>query len=613
VYDACKWLQHRRLSQLKAGWFRLYGLPVFRTRVPANQRVPLKPFQRRRIAIVPLSFVWLLLTVFPSARGLCQGPSPSPSPSKEEREMIFLQERADEFFADILKNLASVDESSQAVFLVYLSRSYWDSKPLIAKGLLARAENTLRKEIDSGDRERIVRSVNALKKVLPTLLTLDERAGLEFSVKTTQTLDEKKGYDSVVADLYASLALDFINKDPVKAIELGRRALLLGQPILMAAVIAKAYVKQPEKAEELFELALVVARRSYSYEFIASLGTDVFGMSGVGNMSDSAKADYLKMLSDMFGSRLAADTTEAEKCSLAPVVKEAVPAFDLYVSSAAEHVRQQLVFCGSDDKTLAELTPDFTGKSADDILQAAHDVRELHTKARLYGLAVARMMKDKQFARIVSMLDQMEASEKDKLSATVWQSWRIEYGSEAALAYMKDKDLPSTYRMIEKSPPDVKPFIRFRLVNSIEVASNREFVLENLQAIRKELLAFDVPTKDAASSYLSLTRLYSRIQPEEAAEVFADAVKLINEVDGENPDSLPQKDYAPMQDYLPMPFQLVNADAGAITGSISNIASKRSRTRIELGLIQACLKRTQELSKVISDQEQQRTRTTNPS
>jgi hypothetical protein len=119
----------------------------------------------------------------------------------------------------------------------------------------------------------------------------------------------------------------------------------------------------------------------------------------------------------------------------------------------------------------------------------------------------------------------------------------------------------------------------------------KQFVFDIVEEARKEAGSIDVPAFRKADIFLSLTLLYTKIQPIEASSVFREAVKAINVADDENPNNLPEKDYAPFKDYISLPFELLEMDEINISNSFSDLGSRRSRVRLKLGLLESSLKK----------------------
>ena len=203
----------------------------------------------------------------------------------------------------------------------------------------------------------------------------------------------------------------------------------------------------------------------------------------------------------------------------------------------------------------------------------------------------------KKFEDIVSLLDDMTEDERNFIRNDIWEEFRADYASKLALVYFENKDLPAVYRVIDRTPKRIRPYTRFRIAYKISPVKDRGFYLENLEGIRKELDSIEVNAKDAASNYLTLAGLYLKIQPTESESIFRNAVKYINKTDDENPDFLPEKDWAPLQDYESLSSELLETDESSIQGSLKTISSRRSRIRLKLGLLESTLQRLEKVKK----------------
>jgi hypothetical protein len=199
---------------------------------------------------------------------------------------------------------------------------------------------------------------------------------------------------------------------------------------------------------------------------------------------------------------------------------------------------------------------------------------------------------------------------EDERRATAfgWDEWRVVSAYESALASIKGNDMAAAYRIVNKTPKGLRPNVRFRLIYKISPDKYPDLILENLEEIRKELGALEIPAKNAAGDYLALSALYLKSQPTEAESCFRTAVKYINKTDAENPDFLPEKDYAPLQDYVPLTADLLKIDEYSIYASLNNISSRRSRTRLRLGLLESALQKLTEAKKRVELEQKERTK-----
>lgn len=510
-------------------------------------------------------------------------------------EYLIWQQRVNDLTDEIIEDSSFVDDSEKFLYLALLAKIWLKEDPIKARKYLEDAASKVisvweKRVEDKGD---LAKNTTNSEKTLRIIIGIDEKIGQSLSEKVATLIEERGNKAGANADLFAMIALQVVDKNPRLAYTLGLKALNYGNSLNLLKLITQLRSKDTKLSDDLLGHILAAALREYDFQIIASLENVVFGGQDVSPGIDQIRRIYLTTLAERLALS-ALDERNRKFCELVAVAAPLSAKFDEYLPEHSLAVRQHIELC-------IPFSPSFTAETAragtryyepktpDDFVRAARDANDPGLKARYFSKAVAILAQTKKFDEIVSLLDNLTEDEKKAIGEVAWNSWRIEYASASAFVYFEINDLASVFRVIDKTPKVIRPFVRFRLVGRVNLNENREFVLENIEKIRDELGAIEVPFNDAASSFLVLSRLYVQIQPLESGRVFQEAVKYINKTDGENPDFLAEKDYAPLRDYISLPSELIESDESGIRVALANVSSRRSRIRLKLGLLESAL------------------------
>lgn len=525
--------------------------------------------------------------------------------SKSTQELLVWQQRVDELTDGIIQDSKSVGDSERAMYLALLAKMWWKSDPDEARGYLNKAAVLMLSDLRSDDEADLVIKLEYAQKTIKIVAALDEKLSQSLVGELEKILkdrDVSSQENTEMADLFAKLGLQMVDTNPRMAFAAALDSVIYGTSLHLPKLIMELNLKDPKLAEQIFQSALAAARRKYNYSFMGTLGNYLFEAYKGKAMSDEAKRAYLGYLSEILAG---AATVEAERsrCDIVNIIAPIFNRFDEYLPTQSQIVRQQVPVCipfshpFTAEITRAEANGDGP-QTVDEFIQAARDTRDRALKGRYFSRAISMLAKAKRFDDVISLLDDMHEDEC-KVMSFIWDEWRADYSALSAMAYFENKDMPSVYRIIAKTPKRVRPYARFRIVYKLSPGSDREFYLENLEEIQKELGSIEIPARDAASNYLTLARLYLKIQPTESEAMFRNAVKYINKTDSDNPDFEAIKDWAPLFDYVPLSAELLETDESGINSSLNNISSRRSRVRLKLGLLESCLQKLADVKKKV--------------
>ena len=525
--------------------------------------------------------------------------------AKNNQQFLIWQQRVDTLTDDIVKDSSSVPDTERGIYLALLAKIWWKANPDEAKTFLQKSAKITISSLESDDKTDLAAKIKNAQKVIQITASLDERLSqnlLEQFIKITT--DKAQGSEQN-GDVLVAIALQVVEKNPQLAFEIGIRSLSYGNPLQIVRLIGDLNLKDPKLAEQLFLTALNNAKNNYNLRFIGRLSVRVFAnYSGGKPMSDLARRTFLTVLAEMVARASASANGQeaASDCEITLVAVPIIDKFDQYLPAASQTVRRQIQLCQPFiSKTNvagiveSELNPD-KPKTVEELISAAQNTDDKSLMGDYYYKAIVKLAESKKFDEILSLLDSMTEREKDLLGIDtlgigIWEGWYDEYAFESAMQYIKNKDLASVYRIINRTPKKVRPSVRIALASKIPVNEYQGFMIENLEGARKELNSIDISPFWKGSYFLSLVDLYIKVQPFEAASVFREAVKAINSADNDNPNNLPEKDYAALRDYVPLSSKLLETDEISIFNSFADISSRRSRVRLKLGLLESSLQK----------------------
>ena len=228
--------------------------------------------------------------------------------------------------------------------------------------------------------------------------------------------------------------------------------------------------------------------------------------------------------------------------------------------------------------------------SAEELVQAAAETSDEELKLALFRAAFTKLKSEKRFDRIVSILDGLDGDDFKKVSPIGWDDWRVDASFNGAFEAFEAGDLPATYRYIEGTPTRIRHDVRSQLVSKAAVAKNKEFYVENLDAMQKELGSLEIPAPEAAQMYLRLAHLYIKVRNTETELMFRTAAKYINKADSENSEVAFDKEWAPMSRYVTVSSELVEIDEIGINAALKSVSSPKSRLKLRMGLLESSLK-----------------------
>lgn len=523
-------------------------------------------------------------------------------PTENELKLRIWRQRVDELKTGIVQDSSAVNQAEQALYLALLAKVLLKVDESEAKGLLAKAAAKILGDLEEDEKNR-PRNLKLAQKVIQLSYEIDEGQANRLVSGLAKLYTDKAAdkYDN--SEMFATLARLLVEKDAQLAYQFGVQSLKYGSSQQIARLSFDLLRKDSSLGEDLYKRALQAARNNYGYEFIGSLGGYIFTSSKDTQYSVFLQRLYLELLADYLAGAVV-NPADRSRCEIVRLITPFLSKLDELIQPRALAVRQGLEICldFTNSSTAGISKGQISGDeptAPDEFIRAAKETNDSAKKGHYYYRAIATLADGQNYDRIISLLDEMTEAEKNAFNLQNWLSVRTDYATKAAYLAFQNKDLSAYYRILSKCPNSVRPYVRFRLVRKLSPVSESGLFLENLEEIQKEISSLDVLPRESAGNFLALAELYLKVRPTDAEKMFREAVKSINKTDSDNPDFLPEKDFAPLRDSIAMSYKLLEIDEMSILSSFSNISSRRSRVRLKLGLIESSVQRHEEFRKKV--------------
>jgi hypothetical protein len=510
--------------------------------------------------------------------------------SKAAETAKIWKSRVENLEDSIQKDSKSIDESERPFYIALLAKVLRRSDKAQSQNYLKGASDAVISDLYLVDKDELTNKLNWARKTAQIIAGVDPRQAEPILNRIAKLLETNGNDSKFNADTYVSTGLQVVDANPDLAYSFGVRSLSYGNSPELFRLILALNIKKTDLGEQLFQLSLAAARKNPDNQFIGNLAIVFLTREGK-SFSPRARRAYLELLADLMAKVPLSETDRPANCSASELVYPVLERFDEYLPNLSITIKQELQMCASlSPEKKASGDDAKEPSSVDELLTAAKDTKDRSLKATYYYKALKLLAQQKKYSQIISILDDLPDDERSAIGTTAWESWRIEYAAELVIQAYGEKDTSTVYKTIERSPKNLRPFVRFRFVYKLSPAADMGLYLENLEGIKKELPTAGLLPINLPNSYINLAKLYLKVRRTEVGDLLHNAAKAINAVDSDNPDFLPEKDWSPMNDYVKIPAEFLEADEYSVSSSIAEISSRRSRVRLELGLLESSLK-----------------------
>lgn len=549
-------------------------------------------------------FVFFLFLAFLSTAPAQGKQDNSPLEEAEIRHGKWLA-RVTELTKNSVSNSAALSEPENSFHLALLAKILWKHGETEARFHLKRSAELFLSGLKTDDEKKLEKSLEYAQKTFQIIFELDEKFGAEVVGKLEASFEDAAHpsfrKNSKLASLYASIGIQVSKVNPKLGLAYGISSLRHGFAMELPTLVVDLNLKDRALAETLIQRAKTLATGSYtgpSYLLAFNLNR-YLGESNKGKpFSTAARRSVAELFVDLLSGAAFVESERPRRCGIAYYAPWVTPRVDEYFPEQSARFRQNIQICvpflHSSTRGITAARTDAASQSVDDLLKAARETHDNDLKLRHYREALFKLFESKKYEDMISILDGFDGDDYQKFAPVGWGDWRVRAASAAALSAFETGDIPSSFRYINSTPKSLRPLVRKRITATSKVIDHRDFYTENLNEMQKELDSLEIPYHQAASLYLDLAGLYLRTTPTESQIMFRNAAKFINKADNDNPDFLPEKDWAPMEDYVSLDAQLLEDDELNVFSSLNEISSRRSRLRLSFGLLESSIKRLKE-------------------
>lgn len=449
---------------------------------------------------------------------------------------------------------------------------------------------------DSSDRKEaaVSRATGEATKILRIIFEVDPALGTETSTKLFEKIRSDTSRSQLNADLLTALAILAAPNDAKAAHDLGLSSLRYGFGSGFERLIGEINLRSPELAESLFSTALLAARSRIDYTFIGGLAI-AYGSYKGGQLSEHARRSFFVLLSSLMLEAATRPERRSEICKFMPLITPLAEQFRTAYPAEMALMQQNLAVCSpylpQNTGEVAESQLDGKEpKTAEDFVSAARETRDRSIKTHYYYRAISLYGREKRFDKAVSLLDAISVEEREAIGYGSWDNWRAENAIRLAVTLFQNGDLPALHRTLDQTPANLRPYVRTSLAFELLQKSEPAFILDQLEAARRESASKVMKGRDAAAITLALLPVYANLSPTELTGLLRETVRYINAADAENPENHPERDFAPLQDSVNVPCTLLGIDDIGTLNSLGDIRKPASRMKIKLGLLQAAVK-----------------------
>ena len=511
---------------------------------------------------------------------LAQGP-----PQEQERSQDFWLLQARLITDDLLKDAAGLQRFDRALLLGRLAAIWWPNDLDHARSWMQKAINDLESEPDRESKVDRHKRLSAVRALLGIAASIDKESSARLASMLTaeaQTDTDDEAKDNATGLVQAGL--DVLDKDPAQAAAFGSASLLAGRSSRLVSLLSRLRTRDRGLGDTLFIQALAAARVRDDRDLLASLTVVAFNGPAP---SDDIRKRVLSVISEQFlGSRT--HNAQDRGCSLAQTLVPLLAEFDVLLLEQASTVRSGLIRCqqlqasSSDVHADSSLRPLYT---VDDLMEAANKASNSKDRVSYLGRAAYLAAQQKNLDRAVAILETFSDEERKDLNG-VWDNWRWDFASSAAIAQLKQGDRYLMSKTIAATPAYLRGFVQISVADELASHGDLGGAVELLQEGRKGLAK--LRGADSLDWYLSLVRRYAKLAPQETSVVFRELVTAVNRTEEPKAEQ-PIDAFGDSMPPISLPASVLETDVTTIKDATATIESSVIRIRARLGFLQSAL------------------------
>lgn len=520
---------------------------------------------------------------------------------RDEAPNLWLS-RAQSLTDELIKDSESLSRYDRALLWARLGKAWQRDDAEAARVWIEKAVKDVESAPDDEDATGRSQRLTAARALLVVLGAQDKSLSARLNKVISSATEAAATADSREnAHAKAEAGLAVVESDPHRALQFGLASLRAGGSYKLASLLWRLRKRDVNLSDTLFNEIVAAARaRGYDQNLLTLLPVVTFeGPSP----SDKLRGGFLAVLAEGLLSAQNSAEERAALCRLAPLAAPLLPEFQRLLPQQAGAVRVQISLCqmNLDPQTrqeVADALDDKPLKTVDDLLEAAGKTSDLAQRVAYLERAAYAAFGARNYERAVAILDGVKGEERDwldKMQPGLWESWRADFATAAAVAHLRRGDRPSVYQVIAAAPPQL--CARVQIPVAAELAKKDAAAATQLLGEARAALAKAGAVQDF-DSYLAIVRLYVTLDVQEALPTLSDAVKAMNRAgqsrqgDSEATDveaRVPLLSNEALMSRYTLPASLLAVDDVGVRQTIASVASPARRSAMRLKLLGAAL------------------------
>jgi hypothetical protein len=516
---------------------------------------------------------------------------------------------------DLIADAPSLMLHDRALLWARLGEVWWKDDERRARTLMLKAVEEVEAVPEQEETVARARRLAAARALLSVVGKRDRELGERLSAvlsakrKSAQATDTERGQN---AEALANAALEVLDADPRRAVELGSASFRAGGSSQQSALLMRLHKKDAGLAVSLFREGLAAVRASHSSELWLTLAGAAFPhrlyfppfASPV--FPEEIRAETLRALAENLLRTPASEEDDERVCAFAWTAASLVEEFVPLVPQQAGALRIAINRCQQKmhpevrrhlDEEMSEQP-----KTVEDYLRVAADARDERMRAFHLARAAYVAHSGGDPDRAIEIIEGMTQKQRETLSegmdseqrkalGDAWETVRWNYAYAAALKHFKAGDRQTLRRVLDAVPPKLRAYALIHFLNGLAESKPRDFPAELLGEARLLLSKYEGP-EAPPYLWLSLARLHATYLPADGPRVFNEAVAGLNRWGRTRPAGAAEKSHEfPEYPWVVthLPVALVEADEPGVTSAVAAIDDRLMRAWARLGLLKALL------------------------
>ena len=497
---------------------------------------------------------------------------------------------------ELVKDGANLDASQRSILFGRLAQAWWRENPEKAKAWMVAAIESVESVPNKENSEEHRKRISTARELLQIVTPLDRKFSARLVTLLKETDNQTSAEDrSANAEALLDSAFSLLDSDPVRASEFGAAALNVNHSSDVFSLILALRQKNQKLSDALLIQSLALARQTLETQLLMNITRATFPAEMQIIMKsppppEALRAEVLQLdLAYLQANPINPDTRDSVCVGVISFILPVLTEFERRLPQQAPAVRQVVSQCQSLSPLSQQLIDDATRpaplNTVEDLLKAAQDSQDVKVKT-VYEYSAATLAKDKKnYERALAILEGMNA-EGRAFMGNMWQYYRWDWASLAAIDHYNRDDFSSMRNTIEAVPDDLKAFAKLAFVDRLpdKRKQDEDPTLEFLNDARKELASSYGTETDRYPWYFALLRLTFKYAPADAPAILKEAIAALNRT-----EEVRYQETAGVWKNLPV--SLIDMDEYAVKEAVSSINSRQTRVAVRLELLQACLER----------------------